>query len=343
MAILHVPVASRTRSLGGHASRPRPRPWHAVGPVGQRPRRCTSPPTPAARPSAARRRRADRRATSIRSLADTRFFLSVLEGLDDAALAAAVLPLPSHEVDPYRGLAPHLQVASAARDALLSALAAGEARVVVASAAALLPRLRSARAVGAAPRSISSPAWTSSRSSSPRSWWTPASPGRIRSTSTASSASAAASSTSFRPATRSRSASSSSATPSSRCGASIRPRSDRSDDRPVAHRARSVRRVGESETPADPRSASKAASSITSPHRRPVTYVVVESDETRAAAAKFSEQIAASYEALRHRRTPGPRGDAAGGGAAGPVVHRPGTRSSARLVKCACGLEQLAP
>ena len=46
-------------------------------------------------------------------LADTRFFLGVLEGLDDAALLSAVLPLPSHEVDPYRGLAPHLQVASA--------------------------------------------------------------------------------------------------------------------------------------------------------------------------------------------------------------------------------------
>ena len=73
-------------------------------------------------------------------LADTRFFLSVLEGLDDAALTAAVLPLPSHEVDPYRGLMPHLQVASA-RATTLSALAAGEARVVVASAAALLPKL----------------------------------------------------------------------------------------------------------------------------------------------------------------------------------------------------------
>src|SRR6478752_6055823 len=72
--------------------------------------------------------------------ADTRFFLAALEGLDDRAAAAAVLPLPSHEVDPYRGLSPHLHVASA-RARALTAVATGEARVIVASAPALLPRL----------------------------------------------------------------------------------------------------------------------------------------------------------------------------------------------------------
>ena len=72
--------------------------------------------------------------------ADAAFFLDALEGLGDAEVARAVLPFPSHEVDPYRGLAPHLHVASD-RARALTALVQGEARLVVASAAALLPRL----------------------------------------------------------------------------------------------------------------------------------------------------------------------------------------------------------
>ncbi len=52
----------------------------------------------------------------------------------------AVLPFPSQEVDPYRGLLPHLEVASA-RAGALHGLATGTARLVVASARALLPRL----------------------------------------------------------------------------------------------------------------------------------------------------------------------------------------------------------
>ena len=71
---------------------------------------------------------------------DARYFLDALEGLGEAAVADAVVPLPSHEVDPYRGLAPHLQVAST-RARALAEIVAGEARVVVISAAALLPRL----------------------------------------------------------------------------------------------------------------------------------------------------------------------------------------------------------
>src|SRR5512145_829953 len=55
--------------------------------------------------------------------ADARFFLAALEGLSDADVARAVLPLPSHEVDPYRGLAPHFDIASA-RARALHALAA---------------------------------------------------------------------------------------------------------------------------------------------------------------------------------------------------------------------------
>jgi transcription-repair coupling factor (superfamily II helicase) len=71
---------------------------------------------------------------------DVRFFLAALEGLSEAAVQEAVLPLPSHEVDPYRGLAPHMSVMSA-RTRALHAAAAGTARVIVSSATALLPRL----------------------------------------------------------------------------------------------------------------------------------------------------------------------------------------------------------
>src|SRR5436190_4274545 len=35
------------------------------------------------------------------AVGDTRFFLAALEGLSDAAAHQAVLPFPSHEVDPY--------------------------------------------------------------------------------------------------------------------------------------------------------------------------------------------------------------------------------------------------
>jgi transcription-repair coupling factor (superfamily II helicase) len=72
--------------------------------------------------------------------ADARFFLSALEGLSASDAEAAVLPFPSPEVDPYRGLLPHFDVASA-RARALHALAAGRARLIVSSAAALLPRL----------------------------------------------------------------------------------------------------------------------------------------------------------------------------------------------------------
>ena len=71
---------------------------------------------------------------------DARFFFSALDGLSDTETAQAVLPFPSQEVDPYRGLAPHFDIASARANAL-HALSAGTARLVIASAPALLPRL----------------------------------------------------------------------------------------------------------------------------------------------------------------------------------------------------------
>jgi transcription-repair coupling factor (superfamily II helicase) len=75
-----------------------------------------------------------------RTTADARFFHAALEGASEADAERRVLPFPSQEVDPYRGLAPHLEVASA-RARALHALSTGDARIVVASARALLPRL----------------------------------------------------------------------------------------------------------------------------------------------------------------------------------------------------------
>jgi len=75
--------------------------------------------------------------------ADVAFFLAALEGLAPASVERAVLPFPSHEVDPYRGLAPHIGVTSV-RARALYAIAQGTARVVIASAAGVLPRVTAA-------------------------------------------------------------------------------------------------------------------------------------------------------------------------------------------------------
>ncbi|MBI2833453.1 MAG: transcription-repair coupling factor [Acidobacteria bacterium] len=75
-----------------------------------------------------------------RMTADAQFFYGGLEGIGTTDIESAVLAFPSHEIDPYRGLAPHLDVASARARALLE-IASGRARLVVASAAALLPRV----------------------------------------------------------------------------------------------------------------------------------------------------------------------------------------------------------
>jgi transcription-repair coupling factor (superfamily II helicase) len=71
---------------------------------------------------------------------DARFFYAALEGASDADVERAVLPLPSLQVDPYRGMTPHFRV-SAARARALHGAATGTARVIVASSAALLPRV----------------------------------------------------------------------------------------------------------------------------------------------------------------------------------------------------------
>ena len=47
------------------------------------------------------------------AVADVRFFLAALEGLSESAGRARGPAVPSHEVDPYRGLAPHVGVTSA--------------------------------------------------------------------------------------------------------------------------------------------------------------------------------------------------------------------------------------
>lgn len=74
------------------------------------------------------------------AIRDTRFFMSALDGLSDAASERTVLAYPSHEIDPYRGMTPHVGVTSA-RARALHAIASGTARIVIASAAALLPRV----------------------------------------------------------------------------------------------------------------------------------------------------------------------------------------------------------
>ena len=74
------------------------------------------------------------------AVGDISFFLSVLEGSAATVVERQVLPFPSTQVDPYRGFQPHLKVASA-RARVLHALATNTARVVVASAAALLTKL----------------------------------------------------------------------------------------------------------------------------------------------------------------------------------------------------------
>ena len=73
-------------------------------------------------------------------VSDIRFFLACLEGLPSPEVERRVLPFPSHEIDPYRGLAPHFDVVSA-RARVLHAVAMGTAGVVVAPVAALLPRV----------------------------------------------------------------------------------------------------------------------------------------------------------------------------------------------------------
>src|SRR5262245_21164350 len=72
--------------------------------------------------------------------ADARFFYGALESASEAAIDQAVLPFPSLQVDPYRGMTPHFRVA-AARARALHAAATGTARLLVASAASLLPRI----------------------------------------------------------------------------------------------------------------------------------------------------------------------------------------------------------
>src|SRR5687767_11631713 len=72
--------------------------------------------------------------------ADARFFYSALEGASEEATERAVVPLPSLQIDPYRGMTPHFKVA-AARARALHGAATGTAKLIVASAPGLLPRV----------------------------------------------------------------------------------------------------------------------------------------------------------------------------------------------------------
>ena len=136
-----------------------------------------------------------------------------------------MLPLPALQVDPYRGMTPHFRVA-AARARALHAAVSGSARIIVASAAALLPRTSRARADSRRLHRASGRARRSSLNSSPTCSSTEGSRAKIPSMSTAPSRSEAASSMSFRRRTLSPFAWSSWATWSRRCAGSIPRRSD---------------------------------------------------------------------------------------------------------------------
>src|SRR5262245_7500067 len=141
---------------------------------------------------------------------DARFFFAAMTGTGEHDVAQRVLPFPSQEVDPYRGLSPHLEVASA-RARALHGLATSTASLVVMSARALLPRLSDPERLGGAGLAIvpgleMSPIELGERLAPLDSF------PRIRWTSQVSSASAAAWSISIRRSTPTRSASSSLAT-----------------------------------------------------------------------------------------------------------------------------------
>jgi transcription-repair coupling factor (superfamily II helicase) len=74
------------------------------------------------------------------TIADARFFYGALEAASSDDVERSVLPFPSIQVDPYRGMHPHFRVSAARAQALFQA-ARGSARLIVASAAALLPRV----------------------------------------------------------------------------------------------------------------------------------------------------------------------------------------------------------
>ncbi len=85
---------------------------------------------------------------------DIRLFAGLVGGLAPDRAARSVLPFPSYETDPYRGLPPHMRVVSA-RARALHAAATGEAAIIVASAAALPPRVSAPQRLRAASIALS--------------------------------------------------------------------------------------------------------------------------------------------------------------------------------------------
>jgi transcription-repair coupling factor (superfamily II helicase) len=73
-------------------------------------------------------------------LSDVQFFYGSIKNLDKTEVSREVILFPSPEVDPYRGISAHLDIASA-RARTLVALAQGTAQLVIASAEALVWRV----------------------------------------------------------------------------------------------------------------------------------------------------------------------------------------------------------
>ena len=222
------------------------------------------------------------------AVGDVRFFLAALEGLSGSAADRAVLPFPSHEVDPYRGLAPHVGVTSVRARGPSCASRAARPASWSRRRRPLLPRVSAA---GALARRIA-------RSSSRDQDIAPTDLGELLvdagftredpADEHGEFASAAASSTSFPPARRSRSGSSSSATRSSRCAPTIPRPSDRSQpiDQLTIVPLRDVLRatIG-------------ARDALRLPGARKDSRIIVsERDEVDAHAASSLEQLQHSYE-----------------------------------------------
>ena len=105
----------------------------------------------AVRASACPGGRPDRRATSSRLTSDLRIFLSRRSKACPTRTRPVVLPFPSHEIDPYRGLSPHFESRRRGPGPCTRSRT-GTARLVVASGrgAPAAPQLRRALADGAA-------------------------------------------------------------------------------------------------------------------------------------------------------------------------------------------------
>ena len=240
------------------------------------------------------------------AVGDVCLFLSALEGLSAIAADRAVLAFPSHEIDPYRGLAPHVGVTSTRARALHALAGSHGSRHCRFRGSAPPARQRAGCVCSMRPSTFGR-----DRKSPLRIWvncWSmPDSAGKIPRTSTASSLSAAGSSTCTPRARLSPSGSNTSATRSNRCAGTTLPLSDRfrqSIRSRSFHCATSCRSVpGKSRRRTSVILRVLSTPSIDRPRffdyltrAKESQIFLSESDEVEAHLVKLSEQIQHSYE-----------------------------------------------